>query len=86
MKKIFLNSKSTDANPYANFIGKVFQLSKHSVSVEDVIAEGGFAIVFLVKSNLNGHKYALKRMYVNNDLDLNVAKREIQIMVSKIAN
>lgn len=42
---------------------------------------GGFAMVFLVKSS-NGTRYALKRMYVNNEHDLNVAKREIQIAVS----
>jgi AP2-associated kinase len=42
---------------------------------------GGFAIVFLVKGG-NGAKYALKRMYVNNEADLAVCKREIQITVS----
>lgn len=42
---------------------------------------GGFAIVYLVRAN-NGTRYALKRMYVNNEQDLNVAKREIQIAVS----
>lgn len=67
---------------YAHFIGKQFQLSKHSVYVEEVIAEGGFSIVFLVKSNLNGRKYALKRMYVNNEYDLESCKLEIQIIVS----
>lgn len=46
-----------------------------------MLALGGFAIVYLVKGN-NGTRYALKRMYVNNDQDLNVAKREIQIAVS----
>lgn len=45
-------------------------------------------MVFLVKANGSGGvKYALKRMYVNNEHDLNVAKREIQIAVStKIKN
>lgn len=43
---------------------------------------GGFAIVFLVKSSSG--RYALKRMYVNNEHDLNVCKREIQIAVSFI--
>lgn len=43
-------------------------------------SSGGFAIVFLVKGN-NQTKYALKRLYVNNELDLAVAKREIQITV-----
>jgi len=41
---------------YSHFIGKTFQLSKHIVVVDDVIAEGGFSIVFLVKSNVNGKK------------------------------
>lgn len=42
---------------------------------------GGFAMVFLAKANTGNAKYALKRMYVNNEHDLNVAKREIQIAV-----
>lgn len=37
--------------------------------------------MFLVKGT-NGAKYALKRMYVNNEQDLAVCKREIQITVS----
>jgi hypothetical protein len=44
---------------------------------------GGFAVVFLVKANNSGVRYALKRMYVNNEHDLNVSKREIQIAVSE---
>ncbi|XP_019738357.1 AP2-associated protein kinase 1-like isoform X1 [Hippocampus comes] len=40
---------------------------------------GGFAIVFLVKTN-QGVRCALKRMYVNNEYDLQVCKCEIQIM------
>lgn len=39
-------------------------------------------MVFLAKANSGNTKYALKRMYVNNEHDLNVAKREIQIAVS----
>nr|XP_054773420.1 AP2-associated protein kinase 1-like [Lytechinus pictus] len=40
---------------------------------------GGFALVFLVKGR-NGVHYALKRMFVNNEQDLVVCKREIKIM------
>lgn len=47
-----------------------------------MFSAGGFAIVFLVRTN-NGMKCALKRMYVNNEYDLQVCKREIQIMVSQ---
>lgn len=38
-------------------------------------------MVFLARGNVGNTKYALKRMYVNNEHDLNVAKREIQIAV-----
>lgn len=37
--------------------------------------------MYLVKGS-NGNRMALKKMYVNNEQDLNVAKREIQIAVS----
>lgn len=43
---------------------------------------GGFAIVFLVRTH-QGQRCALKRMYVNNEHDLQICKLEIQIMVSK---
>lgn len=43
---------------------------------------GGFAIVFLVRTH-QGLRCALKRMYVNNEHDLQVCKLEIQIMVSE---
>jgi len=42
---------------------------------------GGFAVVFRVKSHQKSGPYALKRMFVNNDQDLTVCKREIHISV-----
>ncbi|KAG1676273.1 AP2-associated protein kinase 1 [Nymphon striatum] len=78
MKKLL--SKQTGKEQNA-FVGKVFNVGRFNVVVEDVIAEGGFAFVFLVKAS-NGVRYALKRMYVNNEQDLNVCKREIQIASS----
>ncbi|XP_078317770.1 uncharacterized protein LOC111119098 isoform X3 [Crassostrea virginica] len=77
MKKLFpfkIESAGTQ-NPH---IGKVFSVGRFTVTVEDVLAEGGFAIVFLVKAQ-NGNHYALKRLFVNNDHDLTVCKREIHI-------
>ncbi|XP_040914156.1 AP2-associated protein kinase 1-like isoform X2 [Toxotes jaculatrix] len=62
-----------------NFIGRTFTVGRHQVTVEEIIAEGGFAIVFLVRTN-QGVRCALKRMYVNNEHDLQVCKCEIQIM------
>ncbi|XP_071655511.1 AP2-associated protein kinase 1 isoform X8 [Patagioenas fasciata] len=65
--------------PGSGYIGRVFSVGRYQVTVDEVLAEGGFAIVFLVRTN-NGMKCALKRMYVNNEYDLQVCKREIQIM------
>lgn len=61
------------------FIGRVFSIGRYQVTVEETVAEGGFAIVFLVRTH-QGVRCALKRMYVNNEHDLQVCKREIQIM------
>jgi AP2-associated kinase len=94
MKKIFASSNSkysgreqpnemiTTTNisqTYSHFIGKTFQLTKHTVCIEDIIAEGGFSVVFLARSNINGKKYALKRMYINNEQDLEACKLELHI-------
>nr|CAI5855553.1 unnamed protein product [Callosobruchus analis] len=84
MKKLFSKIETkidNTAREGNNYIGKVFTVGRQTVTVEDILAEGGFAIVYLVKAN-NGTRYALKRMYVNNEQDLNVAKREIQIASS----
>jgi len=84
MKKIFgkidtRREEKENEKAHSSFIGKKYNVGKHTVVVEDVLAEGGFAIVFLVKSN-SGQKLALKRMCVNNDKDLSVCRREINIV------
>ncbi|XP_051951145.1 AP2-associated protein kinase 1-like isoform X6 [Xyrauchen texanus] len=67
------------------FIGRVFTIGRHQVTVEETVAEGGFAIVFLVRTH-QGIRCALKRMYVNNEYDLQVCKMEIQIMKDLVGN
>ncbi|KAM4616419.1 AP2-associated protein kinase 1-like [Polymixia lowei] len=62
-----------------SFIGRVFTIGRYQVTVEEIVAEGGFAIVFLVRTH-QGVRCALKRMYVNNEHDLQICKLEIQIM------
>ncbi|XP_071009075.1 AP2-associated protein kinase 1-like isoform X3 [Oncorhynchus clarkii lewisi] len=62
-----------------NLIGRSCTIGRHQVTIEETVAEGGFAIVFLVRTS-QGLRCALKRMYVNNEHDLQVCKREIQIM------
>ncbi|KAG8010675.1 AP2-associated protein kinase 1 [Nibea albiflora] len=72
-------SSSGSSHAGGNFIGRAFTVGRHQVTVEEIVAEGGFAIVFLVRTN-QGVRCALKRMYVNNEHDLQVCKCEIQIM------
>ncbi|XP_045562883.1 AP2-associated protein kinase 1 isoform X18 [Salmo salar] len=62
-----------------SFIGRVFTIGRYQVTVDETVAEGGFAIVFLVRTN-QGVRCALKRMYVNNEHDLQICELEIQIM------
>lgn len=84
MKKLFSRFERIDQGTVReanSFVGKVFTVGRTTVTVEDVIAEGGFAIVFLVKGP-NNSRYALKRMFVNDEHGLNVCKREIQIASS----
>nr|XP_006119158.1 AP2-associated protein kinase 1 isoform X10 [Pelodiscus sinensis] len=73
------SGSGSSSGPGSGYIGRVFHIGRYQVTVDEVLAEGGFAIVFLVRTN-NGMKCALKRMYVNNEHDLQVCKREIQIM------
>ncbi|KAI7797875.1 putative AP2-associated protein kinase 1 [Triplophysa rosa] len=67
------------------FIGRVFTIGRYQVTVEETVAEGGFAIVFLVRTH-QGLRCAMKRMYVNNEQDLQVCQREIQIMRDLVGN
>jgi AP2-associated kinase len=70
---------STNAGDITSYIGKTLTINHHQVIVEDILGQGGFAFVFLVRS-YNQHRYALKRMYVNNPHDLLVCQREISLV------
>ena len=77
------------------FQGGSWTVGRHVVHAEETIAEGGFGVVFLVKghaknsskndqSSSGERRFALKRIFVNNEKDLAVCKREISIVVSNI--
>lgn len=76
------SSQSSASSSYGgSFIGKVFTLGQYHCTVEDIIAEGGFALVFLVKAQSSLGRFALKRLHVNNEADLANCRREIEIAV-----
>ncbi|XP_053277362.1 BMP-2-inducible protein kinase [Pleuronectes platessa] len=70
---------SGSSSGVSSYLGKVFAVGRYQVTVEELVAEGGFSVVFLARTH-SGVRCALKRMYVNNVPDLNVYKREITIM------
>jgi AP2-associated kinase len=70
---------STNAGDIQSYIGKIITINHHQVIVEDILGQGGFAFVFLVRA-YNQQRYALKRMYVNNQRDLQICQREISLV------
>ncbi|KAK1892525.1 BMP-2-inducible protein kinase [Dissostichus eleginoides] len=74
-----LGGASSSGSGLSSYLGKVFAIGRYQVTVDELIAEGGFSVVFLARTH-SGVRCALKRMYVNNVPDLNVYKREITIM------
>ena len=78
------NAQATTTNTHVDltsYIGKILTINQQQVVVEDILGQGGFAFVFLVRSlNQQQQRYALKRMYVNNEHDLQVCQREIAIL------
>uniref|UniRef100_A0A1I7XDI5 non-specific serine/threonine protein kinase n=1 Tax=Heterorhabditis bacteriophora TaxID=37862 RepID=A0A1I7XDI5_HETBA len=62
--------------------GTVLKLGKTSVTIDRKLAEGGFAIVYLVTDKQN-RQYALKRQFINEDSkQVDACRREYQIVSS----
>lgn len=74
------NNNSNNNIEQTSYIGKILTINQNQVIVDDILGQGGFALVFLVRSLINQQRYALKRMYVNNERDLIVCQREIAIL------
>jgi len=71
-----MNSTTGEIQTY---LGKFICVNQRRVLVESILGQGGFAFVFLVRT-FDQQRYALKRMYVNNNKDLNVCQQEIQLL------
>uniref|UniRef100_A0A1I8G0S0 non-specific serine/threonine protein kinase n=1 Tax=Macrostomum lignano TaxID=282301 RepID=A0A1I8G0S0_9PLAT len=74
-------SSASDSDS-GGFAGRQFSLSRHQVVVEEKLAEGGFALVFRVRSQLDGRVYALKRMCVNDEQAMQVCMLEVSLVRS----
>ncbi|GMT23816.1 hypothetical protein PFISCL1PPCAC_15113, partial [Pristionchus fissidentatus] len=74
--------KSEKRDSCDNGRGTVLRLEKHVVTIEKKLAEGGFAIVYLVSDQKN-RQFALKRQFVNDDTQqVDSCKRECLILSS----
>ena len=80
-------NSSLSASASQGTLGGPWTVGRHVVTAEEIIAEGGFGVVFLVRGQTSKdgvtekRHFALKRLFVNNDRDLAVCKREIAIVV-----
>lgn len=69
---------------FSALIGKTLAIDKTTnVIVEEVIAEGGFGVIFVVKNPGDKVKYALKRVVVNSARDYEGVLGEVAVMVSQ---
>jgi hypothetical protein len=74
-----IQTSTNGGGDITSYIGKILTINYHQVVVEDILGQGGFAFVFLVRA-YNQQRYALKRMYVNNKRDLDICQREIGLI------
>lgn len=64
----------------SDYVGHQFRVNAKAFVVENLVAEGGFALVFRARDVASGRVVALKRIMVNNPPDLKLAKQEVAIM------
>eukprot|EP00041_Stephanoeca_diplocostata_P023383 m.573243 g.573243 ORF g.573243 m.573243 type:complete len:559 (+) comp22278_c0_seq2:177-1853(+) len=63
-------------------VGLQFQIGSYSVETEKVLAEGGFAKVFLVH-DASGKHYALKKILVSSDDRMTIKNTDLEIKIMK---
>ena len=54
------NPNTKTSQPTNEFVGKVIMIGNLKLRVAKLLAEGGFAIVYVVVDTTNGNEYALK--------------------------
>ncbi|XP_022918062.1 cyclin-G-associated kinase [Onthophagus taurus] len=63
-----------------NFVGQILEISNVKLKVKRVIAEGGFAIVYVAQDILSSREYAVKRILACDEESKQNALREINIL------
>ncbi|CAH1155898.1 unnamed protein product [Phaedon cochleariae] len=63
-----------------SFVGQIVEISNVKLRIKKVIAEGGFAVVFVAQDIATGKDYALKRLLAADEEAKNNIIREINIL------
>lgn len=63
-----------------DFVGQSVELGSQKLRVKSVIAEGGFAFVFVAQDVATGKEYALKRLLANDEEKSNIIMEEIRYL------
>ncbi|XP_060528873.1 cyclin-G-associated kinase [Cylas formicarius] len=62
------------------FVGQIVEISNVRLKIKKVIAEGGFAVVFVAQDVSTGKDYALKRLLAADEEARNIIVNEINIL------
>ncbi|CAL1529543.1 unnamed protein product [Lymnaea stagnalis] len=71
------SGQSREAN---DFVGQFVELGNQKLRVKRLIAEGGFAFVFVAQDASNGKEYALKRLLANDEEKNKAVLEEIKYL------
>ncbi|XP_057655522.1 cyclin-G-associated kinase [Diorhabda carinulata] len=73
-------SSPTNGQNENSFVGHTIEISNVQLKIKKVIAEGGFAIVFVAQDTATGKDYALKRLLAADEESKNNIIKEINIL------
>ncbi|KAK3612698.1 hypothetical protein CHS0354_042224, partial [Potamilus streckersoni] len=73
-------SGSSSGRDENDFVGQIVELDNQKLRVRKVIAEGGFAFVFVAQDVTSGKEYALKRLLANDEEKNQLILQEIKFL------
>lgn len=76
----FSSSSSSASN---DFVGQQLIISNYKLRVSKLLAEGGFAIVYVTQDLSNGQEYALKRIFAADEQSARAVREEIAFLVKE---
>ncbi|RUS92097.1 hypothetical protein EGW08_000121 [Elysia chlorotica] len=64
----------------SNFVGEMVELGNQKLRVKRLVAEGGFALVFVAQDVTSGKEYALKRLLANDEEKTKAVVEEVKFL------